>query len=265
MIERCLTQLTRTSEAVRIVVACNGCIDGTPEIARSFAGQGVEVIELPTSSKSAALNAAELLNLGFPRLYVDADVVPSPRAVTDVIQTLKRGPWLAARPPIRYETGRASPGVRAFYRARSRTEHLMSALWGAGFYAVSEAGRSRWGVFPRGVPDDLFIDAQFERHEVGILKTAPVIVRTPRTMPALLHTLHRVYREPAGETAGLPPRTPRSSARAVLRSNGGGMHSAIDAAAYLAIAAAARLSSRPSHEARWERDNTSRDEVGQCT
>jgi hypothetical protein len=76
VIRRCLDALLdgfRPGE-LEVVVACNGCTDGTADIVRS-SGHAVRIIEIQVASKPAALRAAEELVTIFPRLYLDADVV----------------------------------------------------------------------------------------------------------------------------------------------------------------------------------------------
>lgn len=248
-----------------VVVACNGCTDGTEEVAaRHRPGLDVRVLDLPVASKQAAMNAAEEQGLAFPRLYLDADVEVSPAAVRAVVRALESGRVLAARPPLEYATAEASGLVRAFYRARSRTPSLVSALWGAGFFAVSEAGRARWDRFPTDEADDLFVETMFAGHEKAIVAADPVRVHVPRTTRALVRTLKRVYRR---EDADATPRPGERSASGstlveLLRSNAPSPFAIADALAYIAIVIAARvarrLDDRAGRTARWERDDTSR-------
>jgi glycosyltransferase involved in cell wall biosynthesis len=56
-----------------VVVVANGCTDGTAEVARGFGG--VRVVETDVPSKSHALRLGDETAAGFPRVYLDADVV----------------------------------------------------------------------------------------------------------------------------------------------------------------------------------------------
>ena len=67
------------------MVACNGCTDRTADIARD---RGARVVEVAGPSKIAALDAGDAAAVGFPRFYVDADVVLTGRAVLDVAAAL---------------------------------------------------------------------------------------------------------------------------------------------------------------------------------
>ena len=270
VIERCLGALADGTD-IEVLVACNGCTDDTASRARRFTGDlRIQVIELAAPSKCAALNAADSASTLFPRMYVDADVVVSGRTVLKIAEILERGPALAARPSIYYDTTNADPVVRAFYRARQRTPPLMYSLWGAGFYGLSRSGRSRWTEFPEGVADDLFADSHFADHETVILHSETVVVRTPRTTRALLHTLQRVYAPHTSETGesqrvrtSLPPvvnaRRSRSSAIALVLANLGSPRNLVDVLVYLCLALLARVplvigSPRTS----WLRDDSSR-------
>lgn len=70
-----------------IVVVCNGCTDDTARIAADR-GPRVRVVEIPTPSKHAALRAGDDHAHGFPRLYVDADVVLASTDVRALIEPL---------------------------------------------------------------------------------------------------------------------------------------------------------------------------------
>src|ERR1700722_5972108 len=89
VIGRCLAALARgePSDALEVVVVCNGCTDDTPARARS-AGPHVRVIELSEASKIAALNAGDEACTTFPRFYVDADVELTPASIRAVTAAL---------------------------------------------------------------------------------------------------------------------------------------------------------------------------------
>lgn len=248
-------------EGTDVVVACNGCTDGTPQVARRAAAcLSLQVLDLRRPSKIEALNEADAVLATLPRAYVDADVVVSGRSVAEVFAVLRSDPSvLVARPPLVYDTLSAAPLVRAFYRARSRTPSLMTAMWGAGFFAVSAAGRERWGAFPLGA-DDYYVDSLFERRSQRVIDTEPVVVTPPRTVGALVRTLGRVY---AGHPRGRSPAPPRSSGRTlidVLRATRGRPLRLVDASVYAGVAVWARVLRRvrPAEAAGWARDDTTR-------
>jgi hypothetical protein len=244
-----------------VVVVCNGCADDTAALARS-SGHPVRVIELETASKPAALRVGDEVAHALPRIYLDADVVLHGSAARLVLERLGAGA-VAARPPIRYATGASSAPVRSYYRARSQVPALLGSLWGAGVYGLSEAGRSRFDVFPDIVADDLWVDRQFTPGEIEIVECAPVVVAAPRRARDLLRVLRRTYRGKA-ETAGVDPhdrgrRTTFSTLQQLRRLAAGSPYAALDAAIYAAFAVTARLAlAAPLTSPRWERDNSSR-------
>jgi hypothetical protein len=270
VIRRCLDALFSGFDPgeLDVVVVCNGCADDTATLARS-SGPPVRVVELAAASKPAALRTGDEAARGFPRLYLDADVVLPGPAARRVLERLRSGA-LAARPPIRYDSSRSSAPVRSYYRARSRVPAVMGSLWGAGVCGLSEAGRRRFGVFPDVVADDLWLDRQFDRDEVEIVDCAPVAVAVPRRTRDLVRVLRRTYRGKAEIRSGSGGQnrardTTASAVRDVTRLVAAGPSAALDAATYAAFAAGARLAlalipdgGLPVGGPRWERDGSSR-------
>lgn len=238
-------------DEVEVVVACNGCTDGTEEILSRF--PDVKVVSIPEASKTAALNAADSVASCWPRLYLDADIEISGATVRQLLSSLNGRGLLAARPASRYLTEDSSVLVRAYYRARSRVPALNNSLWGGGVYGLSESGHARLGAFPRLTADDYFVDCLFDGNEKQVLPTEPVLVRTPQTAAALLGTLNRVYRGVREQ-----PGTASSTGRTVsqLVSTVRGPVSAFDACVYAGFAVAGRW--RLDSSLRWERDDSSR-------
>ena len=247
-------------DSIDVVVAANGCRDRTAELARAV--PGVLVLDLPEASKVAALNAADAATDRFPRVYLDADVVAPAESVVAVLSTLERGAALAARPPFVYDTSGTSSLVRAYYRARTRLPANNRALWGAGFYALSDKGRARFDRFPALISDDYFVDTLFDESEKRIVATAPVVVRAPRTAGAL----HRVLRRTYAGNAQLEQhvRATRAEAlpgsgnvRELVRSSGTSFAALRDAAVYAAFAVAGRWIPT-SRRSAWQRDDSTR-------
>ncbi|MEL4357763.1 MULTISPECIES: glycosyltransferase [unclassified Luteococcus] len=256
-----------------VVVACNGCTDGTEQIVRGFDGRlRLETLEMPAASKQSALNAAEahLAQTGeadnFPRIFLDADIAAPAESLNEVFRVLESGRVLAARPPLVYRTEGVEAPVKAYYDARMRTPEVLSALWGAGVFAVGAEGRARWAEFPADAPDDLFVDALFSPEEKCVVAADPVPVEVPRTTRALVRTLKRVYR-PSQKVQELGQSTTGSSGstlKSLLKANSGSPRQLLDAGCYCALAVAARLQDRLEPAARhrselhWERDDTTR-------
>ena len=263
VIRRCLDALldgVRPGE-LEVVVACNGCTDGTADIVRS-SGHAVRVVEIDVASKHAALRAAEEFVSVFPRMYLDADVFLVAASARQVLESLLAGPPLAARPPISYDTSRSSFLVRSYYRARIQAPSVMGSLWGAGVYGLSEVGRRRFGPFPDVTGEDLYVDQRFQRSEILMVGSAPVLVSVPRRAADLLKILRRSYQGKA-ETKDMQAlagpttmSTVRDLAQAAMTQPG----RALDVVAYFALAALARLTLAVAGPTRWERDDSSRED-----
>jgi len=242
---------------VEIIVVCNGCTDDTASIAGGF--RGVRVIDIPTPSKAAALNAGDAAARAWPRLYLDADIEAHPAAVAAAFEAIDSGRALAARPEFRYSISSGSSLVRAYYRARDRMASTHNSLWGAGAYALSEEGHARLGMFAELTADDLLVDSAFGRGEKSVVATEPLRVHTPRDTSGLLAVLTRQRR---GNTEAGVGSTTSSTLRELIGSVRGPL-SLADATVYAAFTLRSRTTARRSGAANgWERDESSREKVG---
>ena len=84
-IGRCLDRLlcVGADASMQIIVSCNGCKDRTADVARKF-GDRVTVVETDVASKVHAMNLGDDVAQGFPRFYMDADVVLAPHELVRV-------------------------------------------------------------------------------------------------------------------------------------------------------------------------------------
>jgi hypothetical protein len=251
---------------LRVVVACNGCTDGTPDVAAAF--PGVVVLDLAEASKIAALNAGDdAAGDVFPRLYVDADVrvdLPAVRAVAAALDTdLPR----AAAPRMRAIVDGRPGVVRGFYRVFMQLPWVTDNLVGSGFYGVSRAGRARFGRFPDLINDDLLVRELFRSDERISVAPHVFAIETPRTTPALVRAKSRVsrgvaeYAELAGaaRTArGEPTRAPRGGSLPFVRLARDPRNWAA-LGAYGFVRAAARLRRVAAGADGWGQDRTTRD------
>ena len=106
----------------------------------------------PRASKTAALNLGDPSVSGFPRFYVDADVVTPARIGSADRRAPRRGRCLAASPVMDVDLQRSSLAVRAYYRVWERLPYVREGMIGVGVYALSEEGRRRFGEFPESSP-----------------------------------------------------------------------------------------------------------------
>lgn len=198
VIERCLDSLLAEAEPGEfdVTVVANGCTDDTAAFAA--ARPEVRVVELAEASKPKALNAGDDVAVGFPRIYLDADIVASThvaRALRDVLAETRRGPAPFAAVPRRELALTGRPFlVREYFAVNSRLPAFREGLFGHGMIAVSAKGRRRFGRFPEVVADDLFLDAQFARAEKRQVNEVVTVVETPLQTRDLLRRLIRVRR-----------------------------------------------------------------------
>lgn len=160
-----------TGSAVEVLVVANACTDRTVEVARSFKARATErgwdlrVLDLSQPGKLNALNVGDDLASGELRLYLDADVLVSPKLVRMLVSEL------SATSAARYASGRPhiskarSPVTRAYARFWEMLPFACSEAPGFGLFAVNAAGRARWGQFPNIISDDTYVRLLFAPHE----------------------------------------------------------------------------------------------------
>lgn len=191
----CLSALRGESvpSQLAIVVSANGCTDRTAEIARGF--DGVVVVDRPEPGKAAAMNAGDAVAEGFPRIYLDADIVVPAGGVARIEDRFRTATApLAVVPRRRLEMeGRPWP-VRAYFAINERLPAFRDGLFGRGMIAVSKEGRERFAAFPELIADDLFLDSQFTAEEKAVATDVEVVVEVPRTTRDLVNRLVRVRR-----------------------------------------------------------------------
>jgi glycosyltransferase involved in cell wall biosynthesis len=192
LIERCLRGMVEGARPgeLEVVVVCNGCSDDTEQRARAVGGP-VRVISIATASKTRALNAGDDEARGFPRFYVDADVLIDRDAIERVAAVLRDGPALAAAPIARVDAGDASWPVRAYYRVWTELPYFDSAMIGSGVYALSEQGRRRFGRFPELIADDEFIRRQFQPGERRRVEECHFAIRPPSRLRGVIREKSR--------------------------------------------------------------------------
>jgi glycosyltransferase involved in cell wall biosynthesis len=174
LIGRCLDALAASGPVaapVQVIVAANGCTDGTVAAARArapvFAARDwtLVVLDLPDGGKPGALNAADAAALHAARLYLDADVTVDPRLLALVAGALDRdGPVYASGRVRITASPRGEPGgwvSRAYARMWARVPFMAQGVPGCGLFAVNAAGRARWGAFPAIIADDAFVRLHF--------------------------------------------------------------------------------------------------------
>lgn len=195
VIARTLSQwvTAMASEEVDVVVVCNGCMDDTAAVARGFEPT-LRVVESEIASKTHALNLGDQMSSGFPRIYVDADILISIDAIRALAKRLAQGDVLAVAPTADINLTGCSWLIRKYYDIRSRLPSSREGIGGSGVYALSEAGRRRFGKFPDVTADDTYVRLQFGMNERETLPDVTSTVFPPRTGLQLIAIRTRAYR-----------------------------------------------------------------------
>jgi glycosyltransferase involved in cell wall biosynthesis len=196
-------------DGLDITVVANGCTDGTAAVAGAVSG--VRVVELESPGKPAALNAGDEVAVGFPRVYLDADIQIPATALATVTRALDT--HLAAVPGRALDLAGRPLLVRAYYAIHSRLPVFADGLFGRGVIALSAGGRARFDRFPEIMADDLFLDAQFTVDEKCVVEEVTSRVATPLRTADLVRRLVRVRAGNAALRAGSAGSAVRSAAR----------------------------------------------------
>jgi glycosyltransferase involved in cell wall biosynthesis len=255
VIGRCLDALLADGP-LDVTVVANGCTDDTAAVARAH--PGVRVIELAEASKPAALNAGDAAATGFPRIYLDGDIV-LPGAAIRRLAAAVDATTLAAVPRRRLVLAGRPLLVRGYYAVNARLPVFADGLFGRGAIAVSAAGRDRFDRFPDIIADDLFLDSQFTNAEKREVPEVAADVETPLRTRDLVRRLSRVRAGNAALRAtadGVRPASRWSWLRDVVLRR---PWLAPAAACYVSLTVAAALLARQrARAATWGRDESSR-------
>lgn len=264
VIGRCISALLdgQAVGELEVIVACNGCSDQTAAIARAF-GEPVKVIEIPDTSKTAALNAADAVASGYPRLYVDADVVLPLTSVRMLSAALSSEGARFACPVACTDTTKSSAAVRAFYAIWLRLPYNRVGV-GTGVYALSQKGRAVFESFPPIIADDAYVRSRFAPHERIAIQEAPVTVYAPRTFSDLLRvkTRSRLGGYQLRELYSRNDNRDRKRPEAVIGSLPLSMKLPYQLCVYVTVNVITRVRARrwlnSSHDYHWEKDESSR-------
>lgn len=261
VIGRCLDALLAGSAPgeLDITVVANGCTDDTAGVAASR--PGVRVVDRPEPGKVGALNAGDAVAHGFPRVYLDADIVLPPGALRTLVSALGGGVH-AVVPRRELDVSGRPPLVRAYYAINARMPVYERALFGRGVIALSAAGRARFDAFPEVVADDLYLDSLFSREEKRQVDAVAARIATPRRTRDLVRRLARVRSGNAsirGASAGVRRADRSSWLRDVVLPRPWLVPAGICYAA-ITVLAAAKARRSPASGGAWGRDESSREE-----
>ena len=175
-----------------VVVACNGCSDNTVEIVENHFPD-YQCLDIELGSKINAINEAEALGLGYPRVYVDADVVISTQSVLKIIEELEKEkePLLLA-PRAIINCSNSDAFVRLFYSAWKKTTFFIDEGYGSGVYALNQSARQLFDTFPNVTSDDGFVRHISSALKVGVCEDANSAVEAPRSISDLVKIKVRI-------------------------------------------------------------------------
>ncbi len=246
-----------------IILVCNGCTDDSASIARTFEPK-INVIETPVGSKTGALNLGDQAAKAFPRLYLDADVDVSSKALCAVADCLREAPYLAAGLDLDFDTSGASRLVKRFYKVWMKLPYIATdSSIGSGLYALSQKGRDRFQDFPDIIADDGFVDASFDAAEKHRPDNFSMTIKTPADALSLIRIKSRVHRGKKELKRLVKTKSEQvgNGLRDVFNLLQQDHISFLDAIVYIGFVAASRFHARfihPVTNVRWEKDMSSR-------
>lgn len=245
---------------VEVVVAANGCSDGTADGARR-SGLAHHVIELPAPSKHGAVLAADDLATHHPRIICDADLELGEGMIDALVAPIHAGEVLATAPQRVLETTGCSPLVRAYYRVWQELPSVRTGLFGRGVIALGPEGMRRFRAMEAMLSDDLALSEAFAADERRVV-SAEVVVRVPRTVADLLRRRARVVEgNTEADERGLRTSQARTSPVDLARITRRDPRRLPDVAVFALVTLAARLLARRrahlGHD-HWLRDESSR-------
>lgn len=266
VIDRCLSAMLATAAPgeLEVVVVANNCSDDTAARARRH-GPLVKVVETPIGSKIHALNLGDEAATGWPRLYVDADIVVSTQALRDVAAMLGEGsPLVVAAPTAVVDFHGRSALVQSFYKVWTQLPYFTEGVIGAGFYAFSKKGRERFEEWPDIIADDEYARLMAAPSERGVNRDHTFTITPPTQLRMVakiqtraragLYQLHEKFPELLKNETTNPART--------LKVIAGRPDLWLHAPIYLGLMSFAKMMAhrklRKGQHKVWERDETAR-------
>lgn len=245
-----------------VVVVCNGCTDGTADVARR-ADPHARVLEIPQPSKSEAVRVGNASTHVFPRVHLDADIELSGAAVLELLAPITRERVLATAPLRRLPREGCSPWVRWYYDVWESLPQVESGLFGRGVVVLSEEAQARVAHLSGMLNDDLGMSDAFSAAERRVVASAVAVVRPPRTVRDLVRRRIRVA---TGNVQAAHLGARRAASRTRLRTllglavarPGLAVRLPVFLGVYVAAALGARLAVRAGDFTTWRRDESSR-------
>ncbi len=245
-----------------VVVVCNGCTDGTAEVARQ-ADPVARVIEIDRPSKSEAVRVGNASTHVFPRVHLDADIELSGTAVLELLGPITGENVLATAPLRSVPRDGCSRWVRWYYDVWEALPQVESGLFGRGVIVLSEAGQARVDPLSGMMNDDLGTSDVFTAGERRVVTSAVAVVHPPRTVRDLVRRRIRVVTGNVQATRlGARRRTSRTRVRTLLGLAVSRPRMAARLPVFLGVYVVATLGARRALRAgdfdTWQRDESSR-------
>lgn len=158
-----LLRLDYPSDLMQLIVVSDGSTDDTEEVVRRTFGNATELIRIPRTGKSAALQRGAAEASGTILVFTDANSLLAPAALRNLVRPFADPSVGAVAGDQRYVGGRAvSIGERGYWAmerqlkaAESRAGSTVAAT--GSLYAVR---RALFHGIPAGVNDDYYISAR---------------------------------------------------------------------------------------------------------
>lgn len=178
-------------EDLDVVVVCNGCTDGTAEVARHTNPRAL-VIEIGQPSKREAVRVGNAATKVFPRVHLDADIELTGTSVLELVRPIIRENVLATAPLRMVPRAGCSCWVRWYYDVWEALPQVEAGLFGRGVVVLSEAAQERVQHLSGMMNDDLGLSDAFSADERRIVPSAVAVVHPPRTVRDLVRRRIRV-------------------------------------------------------------------------
>jgi glycosyltransferase involved in cell wall biosynthesis len=197
-----------------VVVVCNGCGDDTAAEARRV--PGVQVIEITTASKIAALNAGDEEVGAFPRIYLDGDTTLTTAGARALVRALEpEGIRVAGMRADVDLVGLTLP-ARWFHEFRVTLPVFAGGIIGAGVYALDVVARRRFDAWPDVLGDDQFVLRSFRSPERAFVADHRTSITAPTDLRTIVRRGVRVRRGNRQLTATTQLTSPPSGLRTAL-------------------------------------------------
>ncbi|RCS46355.1 glycosyltransferase [Bremerella cremea] len=187
VIVRCLKSVREANcgELPQVIVVANNCSDDTAQRARDY-DPSVVVIETPIGSKTHAMNLADEVATCFPRFYMDADITLEKNGLPKLCKELDKPGIFFVLPQASIKLEDRAWAVRAYYKVWAKLTAHRSGMVGSGVYGLGQEGRKRFDQFPRITADDNFARLHFTAAERATVRDCKSFVTPPKTLANII-------------------------------------------------------------------------------